>query len=68
MVADGGSGSPALDCVEISTDAPYYLYVKRDMRLHGGGTQTLHIPHSSVAYIVCYADNGPKPLGFLQNG
>ena len=39
---------PVLDCVEVTTDQPHYLFAKRDMSKRGGTSQSLYIPHSSV--------------------
>ena len=65
MVGDGNLKHPALDCPEIDPSNFHYLIVTREMK-RGEGTQKLYIPHSSVAYIVCYSDEGPKPMGFLS--
>lgn len=62
-VSRGEYQHPILDCSEIVTDAPYYLFVRREIS-KGGGTQKLHIPHSSVVAIHIYDDNGPRPMGF----
>jgi hypothetical protein len=64
-VADGELKHPALDCTEIATDGPCYLFAIRDMTKHGGGSQRLYVPHGAVAFIICYADEGPMPLEFV---
>jgi hypothetical protein len=68
FVNDGGIRHPVLDCTEIATDNPYYLYVKRDLSLHGKDYQFINIPHSSVSVIHHYADEGSKPIGFVSAG
>jgi hypothetical protein len=65
MVTVGTESYPALDCVEVQMDQPYYLYAKREMKKPAGEPQTLHLPHSAVALIVGYADDGPRPMGFV---
>jgi len=65
FVSDGEIRHPVLDCTEIATDSPYYLYVKRDLSRHGKDYQTIHIPHSSIVVIHHYADEGRKPMGFV---
>ena len=67
MVSVGTEEYPALDCVEIQMDQPYYLYAKREMKKPAGATQVLHLPHSAVAFIAGYDDDGPKPIGFVHN-
>jgi hypothetical protein len=62
-VTSGDEKHPVLDCTEIDPDGPY-LFVKRDMTRHGGKYQTIYIPHGFVAFILVYADEGPKPIGF----
>jgi hypothetical protein len=64
MAGDADSKQPALDCPKVDPSNFHYLIVTREIR-HGGGTQELYIPHSAVAYVVCYEDKGPKPMGFL---
>ena len=66
FVKDGELRHPVLDCTEIGTDSPYYLYVKRVFSKQPEGYQSLHIPHSSVIAIHHYADAGPKPIGFVH--
>jgi len=68
FVNDGKVDHPILDCTEIATDSPYYLFVRRDLSRHGKNQQTIHIPHSSVAVIHHYADTGSKPFGFVTSG
>jgi hypothetical protein len=63
-VNDGTDRHPVLDCLEVATDSASYLFAKRDMKRHGGGHQSLHIPHSSVVAVHIYADEAPKPFGF----
>jgi hypothetical protein len=63
-VSRGDIRHPAIDCPEIVTDAPYYLFVKREIA-KGGSTQKLYIPHSSVVAIHVYDDNESKPIGFV---
>ena len=58
---------PALDCSEIDTSNIHYLWVKREIAKGKKGTQTLFLPHGAIVNIVCYADEGPKPLGFLAD-
>jgi hypothetical protein len=58
-------GHPVLDCLEVATDAPYYLFAKRDMSKQAKNYQSLYIPHGSVVAIYCYADEGSKPFGFV---
>jgi len=65
FVTDGQLQHPVLDCTEISTDSPYYLFAKRDMSKQGKNYQSLHIPHSSVVAIYHYADEGSRPFGFV---
>jgi len=55
---------PALDCPEIDASNFHYLIVTREMK-KSGDTQKLFIPHTAVAYIACYSDEGAKPMGFL---
>jgi len=64
-INDGNLYHPVLDCLEVATDAPYYVFVKRDMEKQGSNYQSLYIPHGSVVAIYCYADEGPKPCGFI---
>lgn len=59
-----GERHPALDCPEIDPTNFHYLIVTRQAK-GSGDAQKLYIPHSFVAYIACYADNGPKPFGFI---
>jgi hypothetical protein len=62
---DGNIQHPVLDCLEVATDAPYYLFAKRDMSNQGKQYQSLYIPHGSVVAIYCYSDEGSKPCGFI---
>src|SRR5438045_774428 len=59
----GGVEHSALDCKEILHEM-YYLLVTRDMKRHGGGSQTIYIPHSAVAFILGYDKGDPLPMGF----
>jgi hypothetical protein len=62
---DGFVGdNPVLDCTEIQTDSPYYLFAKRDLSKQGGSHQSVFVPHGAVVMIACYEDQGPKLLGF----
>lgn len=65
FVHDGQIHHPVLDCLEVATDAPYYLFAKRDMTKQEKDYQSLYIPHGSVVAIHCYADEGSKPCGFV---
>ena len=64
-VSDGDLRHPVLDCIEIATDSPHYLFVKRDLSRHGKDYQSVHIPHSCVVAIHHYADDGSRPFGFV---
>jgi hypothetical protein len=66
MAQVGTESYPAIDCIEIQPESPYYLFAKRETKKPVGGTQTLYLPHSAVAFIVCYALGDPKPMGFVQ--
>jgi hypothetical protein len=71
IVTVGKESYPALDCIEIQPDAPHYLFVTREIKKPVGNkagphTQTLYIPHFSVAFIVCY-DVSVNPIGFVRN-
>lgn len=55
---------PVLDCIEVVTTEPYYLFAKRDLSSQGKSHQTLHIPHAAVLFIQHYEDEGPRPIGF----
>ena len=63
IIESGGAEHPALDCTEILHEA-YYLLVTRDMGRHGGGSQTIYIPHSAVAFILAYDKTDYLPPGF----
>ena len=56
---------PVLDCTEVITDASHYVFATRDMKKKGKSDQSIYVPHSSVVYIHCYADEGTKPVGFV---
>jgi len=68
FVNDGQLDHPVLDCIEIATDSPYYLFVRRDLTRHGKSHQSMHVPHQSVVAIHHYADEGAKPFGFATHG
>jgi len=57
---------PVLDCIDVIHEA-YYLLVTRDMKKTKGGTQTLYIPHASIAFIVGYAKGDERPIGFASS-
>ena len=65
FVRDGELRHPFLDCSEVVTDAPYYLFAKRDRSRQGQSYQSMYIPHGSIVYIHCYADEEPRPIGFM---
>jgi hypothetical protein len=65
FVRDGEEKHPVLDCLEVAKEQPFYLFARRDMSKNGGSHQSIYIPHSSVVAIHCYADEGPKPMGFI---
>jgi len=50
-----------LDCSEIDTSNPTYLYVKTLPNERGGQAQQLQFPHAAVLFIVHYAGDGPRP-------
>lgn len=64
FVFDGRLRHPVLDCIEIATEAPNYLFARRDMSKHGKMQQALHIPQSSVVVIHHCDEAGCKPFGF----
>ena len=64
-IREGDQLHPFLDCTEVVTDAPNYVLVTRDMTKQGKSHQSIYVPHSSVLFIQCYADEGARPLGFL---
>jgi hypothetical protein len=57
---------PAIDCVQIDSDNPHYLYVERDLSWRGqkGDVLRLFIPHHAVVQIVAYGDRDKPPIGF----
>lgn len=59
---------PVLDCADINTESPCYLFVKRDPRQSNGPRQQVYVPHGCVVAIHVYDDSGPKPLGFVPVG
>ncbi len=65
FVTDGQLQHPVLNCTEIWTDTPYYLFAKHDMKNQGKNHQDLHIPHTSVVAIYQFADEGSRPPGFV---
>lgn len=65
FVRDRDQKHPLIDCVEVETGQPYCLFAKRDMA-RKGGVQSVYIPHSSVVAVHCYADEGPRPMGFID--
>jgi hypothetical protein len=77
-VAVGKESYPFIDCAKLE-EKLNYLFVTREMRKpppstkHLGNTQTLFIPHSAVAFIVCYdvadpaVSDPPNPIGFVWN-
>ena len=57
-------GHPLLDCTELVTDNPYYIFATRSLYQEGKSHQTLYLPHGSVALIHRYDESDPHPLGF----
>lgn len=56
---------PMLDCSALVTNSANYLFLTRDTTKQGKSQQFVYVPHSSVVYIHCYADEGTKPIGFI---
>ncbi|HEY1181072.1 MAG TPA: hypothetical protein VGE56_02115 [Rhodocyclaceae bacterium] len=57
-------GHPALDCIEIDTSDPHYLACTRQMSSKGKSHQSLLVPHHAVAYVIHYAREEDRQLGF----
>jgi hypothetical protein len=55
---------PALPCSSVETDNPNYIFAKRLLDKEGGPGQSLYLPHGSVAFVVEYDEDRPRPLGF----
>ena len=60
----GAETHVALECSEIDTANPAYLYVKTVANEHGGVEQQLQFPHSAVLFIVHADAGGERPAGF----
>ena len=60
-VSVGAETHVGLDCSEIDTSNPVYLYAKTLPNQRGGVEQQLQFPHSAVLFIVHYDANGPRP-------
>lgn len=56
-------GLPIIDCSEIDEMGPY-LRCTRNSRRTDGLDQSLWIPHHAVAYVVGYALEDRRPVGF----
>lgn len=56
-------GLPIIDCSLIDETGPY-LSCTRNSRRTEGLDQSLWIPHFAVAYIVGYAQEDQRPIGF----
>lgn len=61
---DGEIIHPLLDCTQITTDSPYYIFATRSLKKEGKSHQTLYLPHGSVVAIYQYDESDPRPLGF----
>jgi hypothetical protein len=64
FVSDGEINHPILDCTQIVTDSPYYIFATRPLKKEGKSHQSLYLPHGSVAVIHQYAETEPYPIGF----
>jgi hypothetical protein len=60
----GGLKHPVLDCTEIETHNPHYIFAKRPLK-EPGLHQSLYLPHGSVVQIVVYDDQQARPPGFV---
>jgi hypothetical protein len=63
-VPDGELHHPVLDCLEVATDSPHYLFVKRKMP-NTAVPQLIHIPHGAVVAIYPYGVDAEPPFGFM---
>lgn len=55
---------PVIDC-SATEDAGPYLLCTRNSRRTEGLDQTLWIPHYAVAFVIGYAQEDQRPVGFL---
>jgi hypothetical protein len=65
VLPDGDLRHPILDCVEVTPDSAYYLFVRRDMTRFARAAQPIHIPHSAIAAIYPYGVDEDPPFGFV---
>lgn len=65
IVNDGRLDHPVLDCTDLVTDSPYYIFATHSLKKEGGSHQSVFLPHGSVVAIYQYAENDPHPLGFV---
>lgn len=54
---------PVIDCSSIDI-AGAYMSCIRDTAHKGGSDQTLWIPHHAIAYVLGYAKDETRPIGF----
>ena len=66
FITDGHVQHPVLDCTEIETSSPYYIFAKRSLNAVGESHQSLYLPHGSVVMVVGYADEQGRPVGFVR--
>lgn len=66
FVHAGALRHPVLECAEIATEDPGYLFVKRDRSRQHQPHQCLHIPHSSVVMIHHFSDADWSSFGFVR--
>lgn len=55
---------PIIDCTEVRTSDPYYLFAKRQFKQEGKSHQSLYIPHQCVVAIYQYEEKEGRPIGF----
>ena len=66
LTSDGNISHPVLDCTEIETNNPYYIFAKRSPNEAIPSHQILYLPHGSVVMIVAYDKAEDRPVGFLR--
>ena len=63
FVDDGRVKHPLIVCTELSMDNHHYMFVRRILN-PTNSHQSLHLPHSSVAMVVQFAEEQQLPAGF----